>query len=185
MAESNSVMRFVHDAGLAAWFGGSLMGAVGLNGASTELADPSERAHVANAGWARWTPVNAAAIGAHLLGSISLTWNNKARLAGQRRVASVAAAKTALTVAALGTTAYARALGGKMMAADNAPIEGATAPSEETPPQAAEAQRRLAVLQWLTPALTGAVVALNALMGEQQRPAQVGKGLFERFSPTR
>ncbi len=185
MAERNSVMRFLHDAGLAAWFGGSLMGAVALNGASADLADPRERTHVANAGWARWTPVNATAIAAHVLASVVLTWNNKARLAGQRRVASAAAAKAGLTLAALGATAYARALGQKVMAADQAPSEDATTPSEGTPPEVADAQRRLGLLQWVTPTLTGALVAATAVMGEQQRPAQFGKGLLQRFSPTR
>jgi len=32
----NTVARTLHDLGLAAWFGGSLMGAVGLNGAAAE-----------------------------------------------------------------------------------------------------------------------------------------------------
>jgi hypothetical protein len=36
MAEDNTVARSLHDLGLAAWFGGSLMGAVGLNGAAAE-----------------------------------------------------------------------------------------------------------------------------------------------------
>jgi hypothetical protein len=34
MAQDNTVARSLHDLGLAAWFGGSLMGAVGLNGAA-------------------------------------------------------------------------------------------------------------------------------------------------------
>ncbi len=185
MRQRNSIMRFLHDAGLAVWFGGSLMGAVGLNGASGDLADPRERTHVTNAGWARWTPVNATAIVAHLLGSVALTWNNKARLAGQRGVPSVAAAKTGLTLVALGATAYGRALGQKVMAADQAPSHDGTTPSEGTPPEVAEAQRRLGVLQWVTPTLTGLLVAATAVMGEQQRPAQFGKGLLRRFSPTR
>jgi hypothetical protein len=31
MAQDNTLARSLHDVGLAAWFGGSLMGAVGLN----------------------------------------------------------------------------------------------------------------------------------------------------------
>lgn len=185
MAERNSLMRFLHDAGLAAWFGGSLMGAVGLNGASAELANPKERTHVANAGWARWTPINATAIITHLVGSVALTWNNKARLVGQHRVASAAATKTGLTLAAVVATAYARALGERVMAASHSPSEDATTPSEQTVPEIAEAQRKLSVLQWSIPALTGALEAANAVMGEQQRPAQVGKGFLQKLSPTR
>ena len=72
MSERNTILRSMHDLGAAAWFGGSLMGAVGLNGAASDVADPTERARVAAAGWARWAPVNAAAVGAHLLGGLGL-----------------------------------------------------------------------------------------------------------------
>jgi len=68
MSQRNTAARMMHDIGLAAWFGGSLMGAVGVNGAANDVADPAERTRVASAGWARWTPYNAAAIGAHLVG---------------------------------------------------------------------------------------------------------------------
>src|SRR4030095_1390584 len=47
----------------------------------------------------------------------------------------------------------------------------------------AKAQRQLKVLQWVIPALTGAVLVLNARMGEQQRPAQVTGGLLGRLRP--
>jgi hypothetical protein len=36
MSERNTAVRSLHDLGLAAWFGGSLMGAVGLNGAAED-----------------------------------------------------------------------------------------------------------------------------------------------------
>jgi hypothetical protein len=41
------------------------------------------------------------------------------------------------------------------------------------------------VLQWVIPALTGAVLVLNARMGEQQRPAQITGGLLGRLRPGR
>ena len=66
---------------------------------------------MANTGWDRWTPVNAGAIAAHLVGSTGLLLGNKGRVLGQRGVASAALAKTALTGAALGVTAYSRMLG--------------------------------------------------------------------------
>ena len=66
MSDRSTFAHFLHDAGLAVWFGGSLMGAVGVNGAAAQLDDPGQRARAASAGWARWTPVNAAAIGATL-----------------------------------------------------------------------------------------------------------------------
>jgi hypothetical protein len=52
----NTVARTLHDLGLAAWFGGSLMGATGVNGAAAVVQDPTQRLRVANTGWARWTP---------------------------------------------------------------------------------------------------------------------------------
>ena len=61
-ANDNSLARSLHDLGLAAWFGGSLMGAVGLNGAAAQVEEPKQRLRVANAGWNRWTPVNLAGI---------------------------------------------------------------------------------------------------------------------------
>ena len=43
----NTVARTLHDLGLAAWFGGSLMGATGVNGAAAVVEDPTQR----RAGW--------------------------------------------------------------------------------------------------------------------------------------
>ena len=40
MSERNTVLRSMHDIGLAGWFGGSLMGAVGLNGAAAQGPQP-------------------------------------------------------------------------------------------------------------------------------------------------
>jgi hypothetical protein len=181
MADTNTLARTIHDGGLAAWFGGSLMGAVGVNGAAAEVSDPYQRARVANAGWSRWTPVNLGAIAAHLVGGTMLTLANKRRIASQRGVATTSAAKTALTVGALGATAYSRALGQKVMNAGDVPVEGGTSPGPVTPPEVAAAQRKLDTLQWVIPLLTGALVWVTALMGEQQRPKQVAGGLIGRL----
>ena len=61
---SHTFIHFLHDAGAAAWFGGSLMGATSLNAAAAELDDPRQRSRAATAGWSRWAPVNGAAIAA-------------------------------------------------------------------------------------------------------------------------
>jgi hypothetical protein len=45
--------------------------------------------------------------------------------------------------------------------------------------------RRLRVAQWMVPAATGAMLAIDALMGEQQRPNQVMHGVIERLVPDR
>jgi hypothetical protein len=184
-ATDNTLARSLHDLGLAAWFGGSLMGAAGLNGAAAVVQDPAQRLRVANAGWARWTPLNLAGIAAHLAGGAVLTGANKGRLAGQQGVAATSAVKTALTVAALGTTAYARVLGKRLERAGDVPVEGGTTPNPATPDEVARAQRQLTALQWVIPALTGALLVVNARMGEQQRPTQVTKGLVQRLLPGR
>jgi hypothetical protein len=181
----NTVSRSLHDLGLATWFGGSLMGAVGLNGAAAEAEEPKQRLRVATAGWNRWTPVNLAGIAAHVVGGAVLLGANKGRVASQQGVAQATVAKTALTGAALAATAWSRALGTKLEEAGEVPVEGGTEPSIDTPEDVAKVQRQLKVLQWVIPALTGAVLVLNARMGEQQRPAQVTGGLLGRFRPGR
>src|SRR5215212_6317396 len=147
------------------------MGATGVNGAAAVVQDPTQRLRVATSGWARWTPLNLAGIAAHLAGGAVLT--------GTRAV------KTALTVAALGVTGYARVLGKKLERAGDVPVEGGTTPNPTTPQEVTRAQRQLTVLQWVIPVLTGAVLVVNARMGEQQRPAQVSKGLVWRLLPGR
>jgi hypothetical protein len=185
MTADNTVSRSLHDLGLATWFGGSLMGAVGLNGAAADVEEPRQRLRVATAGWNRWTPVNLAGIAAHVVGGAVLLGANKGRVASQQGVAQATVVKTALTGAALAATAWSRALGAKLEAAGEVPVEGGTDPSGDTPEDVAKAQRQLKVLQWVIPALTGAVLVLNARMGEQQRPAQVSGGLLGRLRPGR
>jgi hypothetical protein len=179
MAQDNTLARSLHDLGLATWFGGSLMGAVGLNGAAAVVDAPEQRLRVANTGWARWTPVNLAGIAAHVAGGAVLLAGNKGRLATQRGVATATMTKAVVTGLALAATAYSRALGQRLMQAADAPVEGGTTPTDDPPPELAGAQRQLRVLQWAIPGLTGAALVLNALMGEQQRPQQVTSGLLQ------
>lgn len=179
-SSTHGFARSLHDIGIAAWFGGSLMGAIGLNGGASKAKEPSERAKIARAGWDSWTPVNAAAIGAHLLGAAVLLGANKGRVAAQQGVASTAALKTVATAGALAATAYGRKLGKEIEAA---PAAGSTEPSPGTPSDMADAQRKEKYVQWAIPALTGVVIAIAAKMGEQQQPSQVAKGFFERLNP--
>lgn len=185
MTKTNTLARTLNDLGLAAWFGGSLMGAIGVNGAAAAVDDPRQRARVANVGWARWTPLNLVAIGCHLLGGTLLTRGNKGRLLAQRGVASTGLLKTALKLAALAATGYARILGQRVMEAGDVPVEGGTTPAAATPPEVERAQRQLHLLQWAIPALTGAMLVVNARMGEQQRPKEVLSGVAKRVAPDR
>lgn len=177
----NTVIRSLHDVGAAAWFGGSLMGAVGLNGATRDLKDPTERAKIAADGWARWAPVTAAAIGAHLIGGAGLLGVHRSRVRGQAGVSANTVVKTAVTAAAIGTTAYSGMLGAKIAKdAAHQPTGGAAVPNTDTPSQTATLQQQQRLLQWLTPVLTGVIVILGAQQGEQQRPGEQLRGLRDR-----
>jgi hypothetical protein len=176
----NTLSRSLHDLGLSAWFGGTLANAVALNAAAAEAGKDTGR--VANAGWDRWTPVNALAIGAHLVGSVGQLIGNKDRIARQQGVASMSAAKTLLTAAALGVTAYSRALGKKVDSAGNPSARSGTKPTKVTKAEVAQAMAQLDQLQWVIPALTGAIVVVSSYAGEQQRPSEVIKGIAEKQS---
>jgi hypothetical protein len=106
------------------------MGAVGLNAAAKQAAEPTDRIRVANAGWARWTPVNTIGIAAYAAG---------------------------------GTT-------------------GPT-PAPETPSEVRKIQRQLKLLQYAIPGHVGGLIAITALMSEQQRTSQVVQGVTRRFLP--
>ncbi|MFF3951300.1 hypothetical protein OG937_01895 [Streptomyces sp. NBC_00510] len=180
MSERNTVLRSLHDIGLAAWFGGSLMGAVGLNGAArTEGGTWESTTRIAASGWSKWTPVNASAIGAHLVGSSGLLAVNAARVVAQQGVAASTLAKTVLTGAALAATAYSRVLGKKLELASSTRSEDAEKAAKH-PIETDKAQRHLAVMQWAVPALTGGLLILNAVHNEQQRPSQQVQGMWQR-----
>ncbi|MEV4203074.1 hypothetical protein [Micromonospora globbae] len=180
MSERHTALRSMHDLGLAAWFGGSLMGALGVNGAAAKINDATQRLPVASAGWSRWTPVNAAAIGAHLAGAVGELVTESPRVAAQAGVARASAIKTALTVGALAVTGYSRLLGMRLQKAGGPPVDGVTEPNHQTPAQVAASQRQMKMLQWAVPALTGALVVVTAYMSEQQKPGQMWRGLIGR-----
>jgi hypothetical protein len=175
----NTVIRTLNDVGLAAWFGGSLMGAVGLNGAAEQEGGNLRTARVASNGWARWTPVNAAAIGLHLVGAVGIGVVNRRRMVAQRGVGAASVAKTVVTAAALAATAYARVLGKKIELASS-PDPADAQRAEDVPVEVEQAQQQLNVVQWTIPVLTGVLEVLNALHGEQQRPGQQVAGVLQR-----
>jgi hypothetical protein len=179
VSQRNTVIRTLNDVGLAAWFGGSLMGAVGLNGAAEQEGGNLRTARVASNGWARWTPVNAAAIGLHLVGAVGIGVVNRRRMVAQRGVGAASVAKTVVTAAALAATAYARVLGKKIELASS-PNPGDAQRAEDVPVEVEQAQQQLSIVQWTIPVLTGILEVLNALHGEQQRPGQQVAGVLQR-----
>ncbi|MDG9676683.1 hypothetical protein [Micromonospora sp. DH14] len=180
MSERHTALRSMHDLGLAAWFGGSLMGAFGVNGAAAKISDSTQRLPVASAGWSKWTPVNAAAIGAHLAGAVGELVTESPRMVAQSGVGRASAIKTALTIGALAVTGYSRLVGMRLEKAGGPSVSGATEPNHQTPASVASSQRQMKLLQWAIPALTGTLVVVTAYMGEQQKPGQVFRGMLGR-----
>ncbi len=178
MSTRTTLVRSLHDVGAAAWFGGSLMGALGVNGAAAQVRDPTDRARVAAAGWAKWAPMNTLAVGVHLLGAAGVLLAQRDRIQHQPGVRARATAKIVLTAAAAATTAYSGVLGAKIAHGDGHPAEGATEPTIGTPPDVAAAQQQLKILQWATPVLTAAIIVLDAQHDEQHSagPRLVGVG---------
>ena len=171
MSERNTLVRSLHDLGVAAWFGGSLMGAIGLNGAAAEAEKPEERLRLSSYGWAKWTPVQIAAIGAHAVGGLGLILSNRTRLQFQPGATPNTVIKLVLTVAAAGVTAYAGVLGAKINERQHEGTVGTTEPAPSASDELAAAQKQLQVVQWSIPALTGVLIVLGAAQGEQQRGA--------------
>ena len=171
MSSRNTFVRSLHDIGLAAWFGGSLMGAVGLNGAAGTATDPRERVALASEGWKRWFPIQLAALVAHGIGGAGLIAGNKDRLAGQPGARANTGVKLGLTLVAVGSSVYSGILGMRMAEHANEGSAGVTEPSSDSSTELASAQAQQRVMQWITPALTVVLVILAAQQGEQQRPA--------------
>lgn len=183
MPSRNTFIRSLHDLGLATWFGGSLMGAVGLNGAAATAKDSKERLKVASVGWAKWTPVQAAALVLHGIGGAGLIFANKSRLLAQPESRTNTIVKLALTLVAVGTTVYSGVLG--LTIADRADegTVGVTEPNSGASESLTSAQSQQRILQWVTPALTAILVILAAQQGEQQRPlAGLLKGKLDRLT---
>ncbi|MEJ3404797.1 hypothetical protein WDJ51_08635 [Rathayibacter sp. YIM 133350] len=170
MSERNTLVRSLHDLGLAAWFGGSLMGAVGLNGAAAQAEPASQKLKISSIGWGRWAPVQLAALAAHGVGGVGLILGNKARLVNDEGTQINTAVKLALTGVAGAATLYSAILGGTIAKHFDEDAEGVTEPGSGTSKQLAAAQRKQKVAQWVLPAVTGVLIVLAAQQGEQQRP---------------
>jgi hypothetical protein len=182
MTRSNLLARSVNDLGLAAWFGGALMGATAVNRAPRDIDEVAVRAQVVDGVWRRWRPVDAAAVAATAIGGALLTVGNRERVVAQRGVASLSVVKTAVTLAAVAASAWSGWSGRRI--AGHVPIADGTTPTDGTPPDVAAALRQERVLQWVVPALTGALIVMNAAQGEQQRPGHVARGVLRRLAPT-
>lgn len=159
----NGTTTLLHDVGLAAWFGGAWMGAVGLNGATIEVDDHTQRTRVANAGWFRWAPIAGTALVAHVASAYLLGRLVPAPAGRGQGSAGLRRVRTIVTVAAVAATAETGISGQRVVRGGDVPVATAVIPIAATPPDVAAAQRRLRVAQWLVPGFTGALVVLEAL----------------------
>ncbi len=175
----NLLARSIHDLSAAAWFGGSLMGAVGLNGAASEAKDATERTRLSSLGWKKWAPIQTGAFAAHLASLGPILWENKGRYAQQHGVMAATWTKTAVTVAGAAATLYAAVLGKKVDELSEEGARGATEPGAGASPELAKAQKQLQQLQWMIPGFAAAVIVLGAKHGEMQRPKNVKLGLLK------
>ena len=171
MTLTSTAVRATHLVTNAAWFGGSLMGAVGLNPAARQPDTEEERVEVSGTGWERWGPVQGAAIGLHLVSGLAILADNRNRVVAHPPTTAAVVAKTALTGAAIASSAAAYVVGKRL--GDASGEDG----HPRDPEAAEDARSTLAWLQWATPALTGALLVLDAVLGEQQRGAA---GLLDR-----
>ena len=174
MTTWSTTVRATHLLTNAAWFGGSLMGAVALNPASREGDDARERAAIADEGWGRWGPVQGAAVALHLLSGVAILADNRRRVVAHRPTTVAVVLKTALTGVAIAASAEAYRSGAAL---------GDVQASADTDPAAARKARamaeRLRWIQWATPATTAGLLVLDAYLGEQQRGVA---GLLDRAS---
>lgn len=182
-SSTNTMARAMHDLGLATWFGGSLMGAVALNGAAAGIDDDTQRAAVAADGWGHWAPINAVAILAHLAGASVMGKESAGRVVTQQGMLSVSVTKVALTVAAVAVSAWSGVEGARVRRHGQESVAGVTEPRPDTAKNLAAAQSRLRVLQWAVPVLTGGVALAGARLEELWRPAQITKGVAARLIP--
>lgn len=177
MTAYSTIVRATHLLTNAAWFGGSLAGAVALNPAARTGDDARERAQIADEGWRRWGPVQGAAIGLHLASGIAILADNRRRVLGHRPTTTAVVLKTALTAAAVVVSAEAYRSGAEL---------GEALEKAENDPAARDRARaltqRMGWLQWGTPATTAGLLVLDAYLGEQQRGAA---GLLDQPSRLR
>ncbi len=173
----SSIVRAIHNAGLAIWWGGSLMGITALNPAVEVLDDPEERGKMVDEGWARFQPWGAAGLAAAGIAHIIMRRNPPRR--PTQTYKSVARLQDVLVVAAGVSSIASLALGEySTQFEDDAytPMEDATTPHEDTPEPAAKAQKGLSVVSWIQLASgLGLIITSAVLVTERERSA---RGLF-------
>lgn len=181
MAGDATLTRTIHDVTQAAWFGGALMGAVSIPATRRAVSDARQGVRVADEAWTAWQPISTTAIATHLVAGAGMTWANKGRLAAEAGAKRTTLLKTGLTFAAMATDAWSRRLGSALSDEAEQLPAGTAQPRTGSDERSDATRKRLRLAQWSTVALTGAVIALGARMGEQQRPRTLARGIAARL----
>ena len=180
--DSHVLAQAVHDLGSALWFGGSVMGAAGVNKSGADLRDGTDRVRVAGSAWQRFAPAQWAGVAAVLGAGAQLSAASKGRLATQHGWARAGSVKAGVAVAGAAATAYAAYTGQKVgKLAEQTPhleVKDANTPSAGTPPELAAWQKKQRAAQYLVPLLSGANIVLNAYLVQTYRPGATIKGLL-------
>ena len=112
--DNHAMAQAVHDLGSAMWFGGTLMGATGVNKAGRDLSDEFDRIRVAKSAWIRFQPLQWSGIAMTVLAGLQLTRSSAGRLAAQQSFGTVGAIKAGLTALGIASTVYAAYCGRKI-----------------------------------------------------------------------
>ena len=140
------VNQVLHNAGMAAWAGGTLFGRVALNPSLTRISSLEERGAVSNAAWNTYNLVNAAALGSVVLGHVGgrLTELRMSNLSERER--PFVRAMDVFTAVGVVTGVLTGLQGAKLarQAPDAAvPVQSGAQPAAETPDTAARLQRSI------------------------------------------
>ena len=189
--DNRALVQAVHDVGSALWFGGSVFGFAAVNKCGEDLKDPLDRIRVANSAWKRYGPVEWAGLLANIVAGLILTASSRRRLALQEGFGRAGSVKILMTLAGTAATFYAARTGRRVGELnEQAAREGrsfdvkdATIPTQETPQELADAQRRQRIAQWLVPTFSGANLVLNSYLVQAYRPGASLRGLLGKLSP--
>ena len=162
--------RAAHDVGLGLWLGGATFGKVAHNPALRNITNHAERGKVANAAWNSYNVVNAAGLGAAALGwgAARVTETKSQRMSDREH--QLSKAKDVLMGIAVTSGVANGALGAKLARSEPegaVPVETGTLPAPETPRSAAGVQRAIGVLGTLNIATGVALVAVNAVLAQE------------------
>ena len=188
---AHPVAQSLHDLGSALWFGGAVMGVAGVNKSGADLSQGIDRIRVANSAWSRFGPVEWAGILAAVASGAKLTAVDSPRIAAQRGMAGLSAAKTAAIALGIASTAWATYTGSKVgkvaeevnRRGDEVAVKDASIPTEKTPPELAKWQGRQRTAQYLVPVFAGANIAFSSYLSQSFRPSATAKGVLGRLLP--